>query len=71
MSKKTTYAKNAKKNKATKNENIAKEAEIKKEDSIKYKNPSTTPWGKILIITLAVLMAFSGIFTLIWVILNR
>lgn len=71
MSKKETYAKSAKKNKANKNTVVAQEEKVKKEDSIKYTNPAKTNVGKIIIIVLAVLMAFSGLFTLFWVIFNR
>ncbi len=63
MSKKTTYAKTAKKNKVKKNtsENIV---EAKAEKPI-YSNPANRRTGRIIIFTLAILMALSGIASLI------
>ncbi len=71
MSKKNTYAKNAKINKVKKNNDIALEEKQAKEDSKAYVNPANTPWGKIIIFTLAILMAGGGIFTIIWALINR
>ncbi len=71
MSKKTTYAKNAKKNKVKKNTELAIEEKEAKEDSKPYVNPANTPWGKIIIFTLAILMAGGGIFSIIWALINR
>ena len=71
MSKKTTYAKNAKKNKVKKNNAIAEEEKIEKEDKVIYKNPAQTHWGRIIIFTLAILMALGGIFTIFWAIFAK
>ena len=71
MSKKGTYAENAKKNKVKKNAIIAEEEQAKKEDKNPYKNPANTPWGKIIIFTLAILMAGSGIFAICWAIFAK
>ena len=68
MSKKGTYAENAKKNKVKKNNEIAAE---EKEQKNPYTNPANTPWGKIIIFTLAILMAGSGIFAICWAIFAR
>lgn len=42
----------------------------KKNETKAYKNPSKTLWGKIIIAILAILMAASGLITLIYFIVQ-
>ena len=46
-----------------KNNKYIKNSDKKKEKT--YKNPAMTHWGKIIIFTLAILMLFSGLISLI------
>ncbi len=61
-----------KKNKNKKNTYYNKSGNSKKDEiaeknglTTEYKNPAKTKWGKIIIVTLAVLMALSGLISLI------
>lgn len=73
MSKKNDYKKTAQKNKAEKNaasqKNSIREAKIAELEAAsgkkKYKNPATSGWGKAIIVILTLLMAFSGLLSLI------
>jgi hypothetical protein len=42
----------------------------KKKESKEFKNPAKTVWGKVIITTLAILMAASGLITLIYFIIQ-
>ncbi len=73
MSKKDSYKETAEKNKIEKNNKSVREKKLEElEKSSKkskpYKNPASTVAGKIIIIILALLMCFSGLFSLLWVI---
>ena len=48
---------------------MAKKVENKKTDK-KYVNPASTPWGKIIIFTLAILMCLSGLISLIYLLVQ-
>lgn len=49
-----------------KNNRYIKEKKTDKKETKKYKNPTTSLWGKIIIITLAILMLFAGLTALIF-----
>ena len=42
----------------------------KKAEEKKYVNPTNTPWGKIIIFTLAILMCLSGLISLIYLLVQ-
>ena len=42
----------------------------KQNDTKPFKNPAKTVWGKVIIATLAILMAASGLITLIYFIIQ-
>jgi len=73
LSRKDDYKTTAKKNKNAKN--YASDTEVvaeKKDKKTKaYKNPASTLAGKIIIVILALLMAFGGLFTLIYYIATK
>ena len=76
MAKKDDYKANAKKNKNKKTyeaqiDNKEKETVVTKKPKKKYKNPATTLAGKILIVTISLLTAFSGLITLIYLLVTR
>ena len=74
MSRKDDYKATAKKNKNAKayNEDKAAAIEEKKDKKTKaYKNPAKTLAGKIIIIILALAMAFGGLFSLIYAIIQN
>ena len=48
-----------------------KETEEKKDQERVYSNPANSKIGKIIIVTLALLMAFGGLFSVIWLIATR
>ena len=73
MSRKDDYKTTAKKNKKAKSYNEQRaDAILEKKDSKtkSYRNPAKTLAGKIIIIVLALVMAFGGLFSLIWAIIN-
>ncbi len=51
------------------NYNKKKDKEVKKEKV--YKNPANSIWGKVIITFLAVAMAFSGLISLIYLMITR
>ena len=73
MSRKDDYKATAKKNKNAKNyaSETAVVAEKKDKTTKPYKNPASTLAGKIIILILAVIMAFGGLFSLIWAIIQN
>lgn len=74
MSRKDSYKAQAKKNKTEKTYREQKIEELteKKDNKTKsYRNPSKTLAGKIIIIVLALVMAFGGLFSLIWAIVQN
>ena len=74
MSRKDSYKDQAKKNKNAKTyrEKRIEELTEKKDNKSKaYRNPSKTLAGKIIIIVLALVMAFGGLFSLIWAIVQN
>ena len=74
MSRKDSYKDQAKKNKNAKTyrEQRIEELTEKKDNKTKaYRNPSKTLAGKIIIIILALVMAFGGLFSLIWAIVQN
>ncbi len=74
MSRKDDYKATAKKNKNTKTyKSETNEALVEKKDKTTkpYKNPASTLPGKIIIVILALFMAFGGLFTLIYYIVTK
>ena len=74
MSKKDSYKDTANKNKNAKTYREQRAAQLteKKDNKTKaYRNPSKTLAGKIIIIVLALVMAFGGLFSLIWAIVQN
>ena len=74
MSRKDSYKDQAKKNKNSKTyreQKIEELTEKKDNKSKAYRNPSKTLAGKIIIIILALVMAFGGLFSLIWAIVQN
>ena len=74
MSRKDSYKDQAKKNKNAKTyreQKIEELTEKKDNKSKAYRNPSKTLAGKIIIIILALVMAFGGLFSLIWAIVQN
>lgn len=51
------------------NYNKKKDNEVKKEKV--YKNPANSVWGKVIISFLAIAMAFSGLISLIYLMITR
>ena len=45
------------------------ENDLKNNDK-KYVNPTTKPWGKVIIFTLAILMCLSGLISLIYLLVK-
>lgn len=74
MSRKDSYKDQAKKNKNAKTykeQTATNEVEKKDNKTKAYRNPSKTLAGKIIIIVLALVMAFGGLFSLIWAIVQN
>ncbi len=74
MSRKDDYKSQAKKNKNEKTYREQKIEELteKKDKKTKaYRNPASTLAGKIIIIVLALVMAFGGLFSLIYYLVSK
>ena len=74
MSRKDNYKATAKKNKKQKTYNEQRADAILEQKDKKtkaYKNPASTLAGKIIIVILALFMAFGGLFSLIWAIIQN
>lgn len=73
MSRKDDYKATAKKNKNAKNYSADTEVVAEKKDkkTKAYRNPAKTLAGKIIILILALVMAFGGLFSLIWAIIQN
>ena len=74
MSRKDDYKATAKKNKNAKTYSEEKNdaiVETKDKTTKPYKNPASTLPGKIIILVLALFMAFGGLFSLIWAIIQN
>ena len=57
--------------KKNKNNTYKKEDKNNKKDEKPYRNPARSRLGKIIIVTLALLMALSGLVSLIYIIATR